>query len=363
MKSYKVWWRTFLTLFLGIILFAENSSYARTRAEVLDIAKIYADLSWKPTAYNLLDVKNHRDNLTEGDETKIGGSDGIDDRAFKWDNSLTPPQWIFSTQNWPFEVCSTCTYHGEAYALGIDDTTTTFKSKLDETNGGESWIAGREDEKVLPGGYLGVTGIDCSRFASRLIELEPTTWTGMLKSISSPISYREMKKGDWLFRTDLGHVLIFADEKFENQPNINLVHSVTWAYGWSEHVSRVIKDNADVVFDETGIRLRVKSRITNQYQPHEVYSPFPQFAWTSPAYVHPHPLMAPLNQIIELDVVSKSSVVPSSVMLVFDELLPGATTVSSGMEGFSVTPSSADGRVTVRYAVPSDRLLPQGMHA
>jgi len=247
MKRVRVSKRIFLALLFGILLSAD-SVWARTRDEVLDSAKVYADLLWKPTIYNLLDVKNHRDNLTEGDETKIDGSDGIDDRAFKWNSKDTPPRWRYSKSNWPFEVCSTCTYHGEAYALSIDDTTTTFKNKLEEKDGEKSWIAGSVGDEVLPGGYLGFAGIDCSRFASQLIKLDPTTWTKELKAISRPISYKDLKKGDWLFRTDLGHVLIFADEKFEDQSNINIVHSVSWAYGWSEHVRRVIEDNSDVVF-------------------------------------------------------------------------------------------------------------------
>ncbi len=73
--------------------------------------------------------------------------------------------------------------------------------------------------------------------------------------------------------------------------------------------------------------------------------------------------MTPVNQLIELEVGSKSSVVPSSVMLVFDDHLVNATTVYAGMEGFSVTPSSPALRVTVRYAVPSDRLLALGAQA
>ncbi len=343
-------------IILGIVALFETPCFALTRDDVLNRAGEYVSMAWKIGPDNILDVYDH---VGSTSATPNKGSDGWDDRGYDWD--VENSTWVYSINRWPFVVGSSV--DGEAYGWKIDDTTTTFKNKLKEKDGNKSWIAGREDEKVLPGGYLGVTGIDCSRFASRLIELEPTTWTGMLKSISSPISYRDMKKGDWLFRTDLGHVLIFADEKFENQPNINLVHSVTWAYGWSEHVSRVIKDNADVDFDETGIKLRVKSRVTNQYQLHKVYSPFPQFAWTSPAYEHPHPLMAPLNQIIELEVVSRSGVVPSSVMLVLDDYLPDAITVYAGAQGFSVTPSSESGHARVKYAVPPVYWLPPGEHA
>lgn len=198
MKSCKIWGRTFSALVLGIILFAENSSFARTRAEVLDTAKIYADLPWKPTTYNLLDVKNHRDNITEGDETKIDGSDGIDDRAFKWDDSLNPPQWVFSTRNWPFGVCSTCTYHGEAYAFGQWNTTETFKSSLALEN--PKWIAGKRSGDALPANYAGFTGLDCSGFVSRLLVLRRHYSTLELPGYGLAISTGALKRGDFLDR-------------------------------------------------------------------------------------------------------------------------------------------------------------------
>ena len=102
------------------------------------------------------------------------------------------------------------------------------------------------------------------------------------------------------------------------------------------------------------------ARWSNKYY-YYPYSPFPQFAWVRPS--KDAPVLDPLNEIIELDVVSKSSVAPSSVVLVLDDHLPDATTVYAGAPGFSVTPSSESGHARVKYAVPPVYWLPPGEHA
>jgi len=362
-----------LTCLAALIMCLPGLLFSRTRQEVLDSAAVYAAHPWTPAAKNLLDVYTYEYDSDSDQWTTIVSTDGIDDRAQAQYNGSTG-KWEYSeTGNsswWPFVVGSTVT--GEAYAFGMDHSVTTFAAYLATRIAGSRQVDVdvNKDNKVdnyeL---FARITGIDCSGFVQQVYGLPrrpvsdpPGTEkynVTALKGISRPVSLGDLKPGD-IFASG-GHVLIF--EKWEEKhQTAHVRHAVPYTYSGNVHKRRVIDEIVAVSSDTAG-RIMIFNANEGHPVPHSARSAFPQFAWTSPAYVHPHPLMAPLNQIIELDVVSKSSVVPSSVMLVFDELLPGATTVSSGMEGFSVTPSSADGRVTVRYAVPSDRLLPQGMHA
>jgi|GEM_PF-1277380 len=128
---------------------------------------------------------------------------------------------------------------------------------------------------------------------------------------------------------------------------------------------RTVSESAEYRIENDDLYLRYKSKSGDTWEleriEHEAYSAFPQFAWVRPS--KDAPVLDPLNEIIELDVVSKSSVVPSSVVLVLDDHLPDATTVYAGAPGFSVTPSSESGHARVKYAVPPVYWLPPGEHA
>ena len=113
-----------------LVLFVSSAAFARTREEVLAEAGAYAAVSWEPSGNNILDSYNLIRDSYVPPENLQRSSDGVDDRFYKWNDKLVPPRWVYSKSNWPFEVCSTCTYHGEAYAWGIDHTTDSFKEKL-----------------------------------------------------------------------------------------------------------------------------------------------------------------------------------------------------------------------------------------
>jgi hypothetical protein len=257
MKRVRVSKRVFPALLFGIILSAD-SVWARTRDEVLDSAKLYTDLLWKPTTYNLLDVKNHRDNLTEGDETKIDGSDGIDDRAFKWDDSLNPPRWVFSTRNWPFEVCSTCTYQGEAYAFAFWDSTATFSNKL---NLGRIAGARQEDSDADKNNIIDdsaitrFTGTDCSGFVARAWgfaspKLSDKLGTKGIANYAALVSTGVLRAGDVLNRFGKHTILVRSVSPLENvvrsgleyRNRVAVTHAAVNLFSNGMHVQRVSED-------------------------------------------------------------------------------------------------------------------------
>ena len=118
--------------------------------------------------------------------------------------------------------------------------------------------------------------------------------------------------------------------------------------------------NSEVDVDGQDIELRVRSRISNQFQAHDAYSPFPQFDWGTPS--SGTAVMDPLEQTVVLRVVSGSSVAVSGLELVFDAGLPSSFTVRPGAEGFSVTPPVNAVSVKAAYSVPGERWLSPGTH-
>ncbi len=353
-------------LFCWLLLLLNSAAFARTRDEVLADAMVYRAFPWTPTERNILDSYNlFRDSYVPLASLQVS-TDGIDDRFFKWNAQVTPPRWEYSESNWPFVVGSTVT--GEAYAFGHWDTTGTFKSRLGLTD--KKWIAGRRGigsptyAEPVPAGYDGFSGLDCSGYLSELLGLSRHHYTTELKALALKISTADVKAGDWLFRVPTPAHVVLTGDKLEGG-TVGIYHAGSWRYQVSEFAMRTVSESAEYRIENDDLYLRYKSKSGDTWEleriEHEAYSPFPQFAWVTPN--KDAPVLDPLNEIIELDVVSKSSVVPSSVMLVLDDHLPDATTVYAGMEGFSVMPSSEALRVTVRSSIPSDRLLSQGMQA
>jgi len=353
-------------LFCWLLLFLNSAVFARTRDEVLIDAAGYSVLPWTPAERNILDSYNlFRDSYVPLASLKVS-TDGIDDRFFKWNTQVTPPRWEYSESNWPFVVGSTV--HGEAYAFSHWDTTGTFKTRLALED--KKWIAGRRGigsppyAEPLPAGYDGFSGLDCSGYLSELLGLSRHYSTGELKGLALKISTADVKAGDWLFRVPTPAHVVLAGDKLEGG-TVGIYHAGSWRYQVSEFAMRTVSESAEYRIENDDLYLRYKSKSGDTWEleriEHEAYSAFPQFAWVRPS--KDAPVLDPLNEIIELDVVSKSSVVPSSVMLVSDDHLPDATTVYAGAPGFSVTPSSESGHARVRYAVPPVYWLAPGEHA
>jgi hypothetical protein len=364
-----------LGLLCWLLLLLNSTAFARTRENVLTDAAAYSVFPWKPETKNILDSYNlFRDSYVPVASLQVS-TDGVDDRFFKWNDKVTPPRWEYSKSNWPFEVCSTCTYHGEAYALGDDvitwgwESTSAFKARLEHVS--ERWIAGRtRSAQTLPtsGYYTGFTGIDCSGFVSRLWATENPPLnrrhlgTGEIPGYTLSIDRRtQLKPGDILNKPGKpgvpGHVVVFLE--WEEEPvTAKIVHAAPRNYA-ENHLS------ADVHYDRatlTGDIVQPGTIDVRYNSGYDARSAFPQFAWTSPTKEKPE--LDPLVPVIELAITSKQNVVVSSVTLVIDEGTPGAVVITPGTTGYALAPSTSNStHVSVRYEFPPDLALSSGPHS
>lgn len=250
-------------------MFLSCEVLARTRTEVINQitqANSYLNCSWSVKSNNILDLKNHKDNLTMNPAPD--GQDGIDDRAYSWDT--TNSKWIISVSNWPFRVNDNVT--GEAYTWGQWDTSTDFDSKVKKTT--EKWIAGKRDIDTLPTGYNGFTGLDCSGFVSRCLGISNHKSTNELQAISRNITPNEVKKGDLLFMD--GHVVMVEDEMLTDG-SVDIAHAGSWRYEKAEHIRRVISESTDYDIDNKG-NLTLRYESTHSDIQHFPYTPFPIFS-------------------------------------------------------------------------------------
>jgi hypothetical protein len=306
-------------LFLILSLAFEVPSWALTRSEVLGNAAVYAGYSWSASSNNILDVYDHV-NSTSSVPKK--GSDGRDDRAYIWDVKKTT--WVYSTALWPFEVCSTCTYHGEAYAWGYGHHLTpemknplayyddkSFKEYLAEKR-----VAGARrgelDRSANPIGELGdnadFTGMDCSGFATRALGFKGYHYnTLQLAGYSLLISTSDLKPGDLLDRiviedgeTRGKHVMVVKEVYASS---VAVYHATPNSFATGGHIRSVITETIQIR-DKNSNELFLKDvRYPNREFEYYTYSPFPQFAWTSPTKENPH--LDPLVPVIALEVVSE----------------------------------------------------------
>lgn len=298
----------FLTLFLPLFVLG------KTRQQVIDDVIVYTTYSWTPKNNNLLDAQSCV--VFERNSVKIAtmtsGSNNIDDRREK----PIGDKCEVSSKNWPFEVCSTCTYIGEAYAYGGWDSVNEFA-----TNISTNWIVGRRGignpmvPEPLPstGKYKGFTGIDCSGLVSRVINLSDHIWTGDLKNkYVIIVSTDKIKKGDLLFMVERNHVVIVSDDKLSGG-NVGIIHAGSWKYENSEYSMRVTSERTEYKFENGELYLRYKSATGNEWdeekRKHIAYSAFPQFEWVGSSM-----------NVVEVMVKSGSAIGASGVsMKVIDE--------------------------------------------
>lgn len=375
-------------IFCQLILFlAVNNAHARTREEVLVDAAVYANHPWAASGNNILDVKKY----VIGSTTPIHGEgDGIDDRmGIIFDRNGDGVIDIGdinddNRQNWPFVVGSTVT--GEAYAFGgwTDgarwgaDTPDMFTGYL--ARAPQKWISGAREgadvlvgtKTIMPQGYTGYTGIDCSGLAGNALNVNKLASDGykfnalQLAGQSLLISTSTVKAGDLLVRTvivknrEVGKHVMVVKEVFSS--SITVYHAATHSFDTGKHVRRVIEETIRMSDKNNNQVLLEDARWNNNPYAYYTYSPFPQFAWTSPTKDNPE--LDPLVPVIALEVVSKSSVAPSSVKLVIDEGKPKAIIITPGTTGYALAPSTSNStHVSVRFEFPPDLALSSGPHS
>jgi len=245
-----------------LLVLLNSTAFAITRENVLIDAAAYRAFPWKPETKNILDSYNlFRDSYVPLASLQVS-TDGIDDRFFEWNDKATPPRWEYSKSNWPFEVCSTCTYRGEVYTWGGwkgnlkwgADTTGEFYDRLHDTS--DKWIAGGRKgieipvsgETKVPAGYRGYAGIDCSGFVGNALDINKFAAdkykfnSTQLIGNSVRISTSDVKLGDFVGR-DGDHVALFV-EWIDAPRTARIIHASYKHFSEGDYKYRVVWDSA-----------------------------------------------------------------------------------------------------------------------
>jgi len=114
-------------------------------------------------------------------------------------------------------------------------------------NAGEKWIVGRKDGDVLPGGYNGFAGVDCSGFITKLWhyggEYEHLG-TGLIGDYAITTDGNKLREGDFLLKS--GHVVLFKNW-IQAYTKIGIIHAVSNSFesNFKTHVRKIIEDSTD----------------------------------------------------------------------------------------------------------------------
>jgi hypothetical protein len=282
-----------------ILIFAvmlSQSLFSRTRQQVIDEANIYKNYPWTVGANNILDTKKY--NITTG-QWEEGIPDGIDDRMGPIiRNADKTTNWAAMRANWPFQVNTT--YTGEAYAFGGwsgskvfgYDTTNEFSLKIKSLSpySGEKWIAGSKEEEmgtgpnkdtIIPTGYAGFAGIDCSGFVSRCLNLKEKKNTTGLTNICVKINtLKDLKQGDIIDRVPK-HVVIFSNWANEENTKAYIIHAGTYNFENGDTIYRVEK-NVISIRERDG-KIEILDPVVSKNLPYQPMTPFPYFCENIPA--------------------------------------------------------------------------------
>src|SRR3989339_430221 len=259
-------------IFSTFLISIKTSICGITRDEVISRTAPYMLLQpWVCSVNNIIDdgsdikVKIGKDIVT-----KRGiPNDDIDDRrnVDKELNSNFPNSW------WPFELGKS--YPSVAYAYGMDNTFTTFKSRI--TNG---YIAGKRDlDTTVPSSHAGkgYAGIDCAEFVEEM-------WVpGNTNDIHSSnvgskyglsvANYHLIDNGDALYDPK-GHVVIVKTKLNYNTANtgtVTIIHAAWLSYVTGIHMRRVIEETTNFKIENNELKLYRYGA----YMPHTPYTPFP----------------------------------------------------------------------------------------
>jgi len=273
-------------ILLAIVLFIPSIILAKTRQEVIDDAIVYSNYTWKPITSNLLDVKHCDANAsTTTYPTKmVAGRNGIDDRREFYNQENRRCET--SSSSWPFEVCSTCTYQGEAYAFGLWDTTTTFTTKLSANKiaGARAKDTDANSDRILDtGAEYRFTGIDCSGFVARVwgitstkIKDKPGTPTLATNNYALLIATEDLKSGDILLRTG-AHVIVVNEIYISS---VNVIHATPNKFSSGDKVQRVSTETIRIISSKRN-SLELRDETYKGEFKYSAYSAFPQFKWIS----------------------------------------------------------------------------------
>ena len=236
-----------IVLAVIILIMETNMLSARTRREVVDSVLPYKDKTWVCDNRNLYDRYDNNSLPLEQEFTeKIASdnnariqSDGKDDRRGNPESNI----------RWPFYVgMPQVKGTGLAYAYGCMDSPEEFDLKIRSS---DKYIAGARmiDHNpaigipLLPPGYAGYAGIDCSGLVSRLVGITDINKKWGVQN--GDISYYCMQKnaakiepGDLLVYKTYKHVVICGDGDPNSQ--LTIYQATPNKYSDGEHVRRVV---------------------------------------------------------------------------------------------------------------------------
>jgi len=263
------------------LFFLIGNGYTKTREEVISDANNYLVLNWQVRDDNILDAKHCDENVSTATYSgkMVPGGNGIDDRAEYLYEEGDKLKCRYSRSQWPFFVGDNVS--GEAYAWGLWDSVNEFSGKI---NSGEKWIAGRREEDLLPAGYRGFGGIDCSGFVSRVWGLGGYYYSGKLPSFSIMINKDKIKAGDILNKVGV-HSIIFKEWISTENMTAKVIHATGWSIKNPTHMRRVVMDELQMAQKEDG-NIYIYWPTTKKEEPYDnwhlynFYSAFPQFEWS-----------------------------------------------------------------------------------
>jgi len=251
------------------------------RDEILREAEKYVKCNWQVTKENIYDEKGCIV-LPDGSIKIFDRPDGVDDRAqfyIKEGRGECAPKG--NSNWWPFKVGSVVV--GEAFASGKRDTAREFLKKT-----GEKWIVGkRKEDKKIPQGYFGYTGIDSANFVAKCYGIDEYQNFVWIIRQAKRIKPCELRKGDILFYKgydkrkgrELKHMIIFGDKMLRgNSGKMRILHSTAWKYSENKHV-RKVEDEKEVEWEMNGdeVILKCKSLPGAPFLKYIPYTLFPYF--------------------------------------------------------------------------------------
>ena len=334
--------KLFLIIFCSLLFV--NTILARTREAMIQEAEVYKNFIWNCSSNNILDTKNHKDNLNI--YPSPNGQDGYDDRAWEWSEENN--KWIYSTSNWPYYInTTTAPFVGEAYAWGRNDKYATFQERIDFGKIAGARIEDTDTNPSIPGceNLAPFTGTDCSGFAQRVLGLsnrildygEDKYNVIALEGISIKINKNQLKKGD-IITTSEPHVIVFKE--WENEPTTiaNVIHARLSKV-------KVMEENIN---------------ISNK----DFYSPFPIFSNITPSSSTIMNISTPTIQITIQSGPQTgdnyNKVVSTSVYIIIDKGTSNERIVPN--TALTKTPTTNSKSLIITYNVPIANPLSEGKH-